>query len=349
MTSIDEKYFKPTQKQLDEEFIGACYTNKLFLIKICLDLGADVNAKNMVDKNAFDICISNPQVRYNETENKSTTFETIKYLISRGLKIEKRKDMIHYIIQYTDDVNIISYFLEQGYDINEPSDSVVSKETPLICAINRGKTELAKFLIEKGANIDKKSNNVNPLYQACFQLDYHMIEFLIEKGVKVENSLLAAPFMKFGSTVYYTTRPSFEHKIPKIISVLLKNGCDLTFKDTEGRTILHHAVRFNMLAVVIDIINEASEKLEEKEFIDFIETEDTHGIPAIGLLKQYSSYSSNISVTECNNTESIRKILMNAIENYKKKREQYIKNIKLDIDTVKKWCGEHNYIVCQKI
>lgn len=65
----------------------------------------------------------------------------------------------------------------------------IDGETPLISAISKEKDDLARFLIDKGANMSHRTlkNNWTPIYVAACLGTIEMLEFLIGKGADVNS------------------------------------------------------------------------------------------------------------------------------------------------------------------
>ena len=79
---------------------------------------------------------------------------------------------------------IVKFLIEKGADIEDKNNNGY---TPLIWTSSYGYTEIIKFLVEKGADIEAKNNNGDtPLICAFENRRIEIIKFLIEKGANYE-------------------------------------------------------------------------------------------------------------------------------------------------------------------
>ena len=103
----------------------------------------------------------------------------------------------------TSDINSVKLHIEAGSDLN-PKDEILGS-TPLITAVVFGKTEIARALIEGGADLNMSNNEGStPLYCAAFFGRTELASILIEKGAdkSIRNN--------FGSTALETVSVPFE-------------------------------------------------------------------------------------------------------------------------------------------
>ena len=79
------------------------------------------------------------------------------------------------------DLDVIRQHIAAGSDLNEKEPAVGS--TPLISAAVFGKTEVARALIEAGADVNLKNNEGStPLHSAAFLCRLEIVEMLLENG-----------------------------------------------------------------------------------------------------------------------------------------------------------------------
>ena len=77
--------------------------------------------------------------------------------------------------------------------INEyfPLEISVMKWTPLLMAVNNGQLEIIKLLIDKGANINKKSFfGFSPIHIAVLQENINIVIYLLKIGVYIDLDIL---------------------------------------------------------------------------------------------------------------------------------------------------------------
>ncbi|WP_300757406.1 ankyrin repeat domain-containing protein [uncultured Brachyspira sp.] len=117
--------------------------------KMLAEYGADIN---YVDNYGY------PLIRY---AVQSGCLDIVKYLVSKGIDPAMKYELEEYYPNvnisllsgtlYNSDTEMAKYLIEQGADVNTPTPS--EDGYPLLLqAIDNGKTELVKLLIEKGAD-----------------------------------------------------------------------------------------------------------------------------------------------------------------------------------------------------
>ncbi|MCZ9839336.1 ankyrin repeat domain-containing protein [Brachyspira hyodysenteriae] len=133
------------------ETIGYVGESKCYLdkFKMLAEYGADIN---YVDSYGY------PLIRY---AVQSGCLDIVKYLVSKGIDPAMKYELKEYYPNvnisllastlYNSDTEMAKYLIEQGADVNTPIPS--EDGYPLLLqAIDNGKTELVKLLIEKGAD-----------------------------------------------------------------------------------------------------------------------------------------------------------------------------------------------------
>ena len=100
-----------------------------------------------------------------------------------GWKQEKLKDAIK-----DNDINRVQQFIDVGADINYSHKSDYGI-TPLWLACVHGHLEVARLLIEKGADKDKaEMDGMTPLFAACDEGHLEIVRLLIEKGADLDKA-----------------------------------------------------------------------------------------------------------------------------------------------------------------
>jgi ankyrin repeat protein len=130
----------------------------------------------------------------------------------------------------------VKELLDGGADVNAVTMDELGVEgiTPLIWVSQRKYPEIAKLLIERGANVDSKtSTRETPLHVATENNEYSIAQLLVTKGALVnekntkgETPLLIASRNKKGLG---------------IVRLLLENGADINAADFHGWTPLMFA------------------------------------------------------------------------------------------------------------
>lgn len=105
------------------------------------------------------------------------------------------------------DLDVIKQHIAAGSDLNEQEPTLGS--SPLISAAVFGRTEVARALIEAGANVNLKNNEGSTaLHSAAFLCRLEIVEMLLENGADKE--LLN----NYGSTALQSLLPPFEDVKP---------------------------------------------------------------------------------------------------------------------------------------
>jgi len=117
----------------------------------------------------------------------------------------------------------------------------------LSCFFNQ--EEIAKFLLEKGADPNIASNNdfkVAPLHSAAAISQIEIVNILLQNGANVNAQ------QSSGVTALHSAA---HNGATKIVKLLLKNGADKTAKTKDGKSVLDFATEGNFTKI-INLINE---------------------------------------------------------------------------------------------
>ena len=145
----------------------------------------------------------------------------------------RRGETALFMAASTSTVDIVKLLIKYGAKV-EASDYVPFSATPLLCAIERGNVEVAKFFIENGFNLDDQDYlGRSPLILAASLERSELVESLIESGANVDlkDHLGQTALMKSiacGNIV--------------IFKQLLEAGARIAGKDNFGYNSLEYAV-----------------------------------------------------------------------------------------------------------
>ena len=105
--------------------------------------------------------------------------------------------------------------------------------SPLTLACYRENNEVAKFLIDKGSNINQKSSMGTPLMAAVVKGNMEMVNILLDKKADIngtdENGVTALIY-------------AVQFRNVQAVKVLLQNKADKTKIDKQGKTAFEYAV-----------------------------------------------------------------------------------------------------------
>lgn len=134
-----------------------------------------------------------------------------------------------------DDVELL---IDYGASVNQPG--LVSKETPLHVAVNRGETALniVELLLDSQADITARdSNGDTPVHAAASNMSARTVQILLDRNPRVlnaRNKLGESPLHRGAS-----------NGAVDVVEVLLQKGARIDAKDNSGHAPLHVAAARN--------------------------------------------------------------------------------------------------------
>ena len=155
---------------------------------------------------------------------------------------------------------IIQILLDAGADVNGGG---ASSDSPLIQAIEGDDSQLAKMLLAKGANVNRRSGGNTPLHRAVMDGKLQFVKLLIDHGADLDATgvtgdsplMLAANDVRrrifnllvdSGANIHARSQPhgwtalmwAVRAESLDIVRLLLKLGADVRVKNRNGRTAL---------------------------------------------------------------------------------------------------------------
>ncbi len=172
-------------------------TGSLEVVKLLLDRGADINAKNNSGGTALMVASGKtffwPTETFAQTGRKALVvgsgkghLEVVKLLLDRGADVNaKAKDGDTALMSAAGKGHpeIVERLFNSGADINAKR---TDGFTPLMVASSNGRLEILKLLLGKGADVNAKSENgFTPLMVASSNGRLEILKLLLDKGADV--------------------------------------------------------------------------------------------------------------------------------------------------------------------
>jgi len=185
----------------------------------------------------------------------------VELLISKGADIQAQENLqeltkLHMACR-KGDKDVVKFLISKGAEVDRKNSS---GQTPLWLAANYGHREIVELLINKGADIKEvssKRSGHNPLYIAARNGHREIVELLINKGADVNSRT------RDGSTPLHIATLNGHIETAKL---LVEKGADVNAKSDDGSTALSLA-----------------EKTSDTEIIELLKRhgakEDAAGIP----------------------------------------------------------------------
>ena len=228
---------------------------------------SDSNVKSEEITDASDL--QNPETA------KPAEEELSKELLMMDLYGEIRKGHIEELIKRGVDLNR-EYYIEQGFD---------EKRLPLNFACEMGwyKNDI-ELLVKHGADLDKEDMFGTPLRTACIYGYLSVAKFLIDHGADV-NKKSKHPYIDFNYPLHASVSGA-NRVYSELVEYLLKHGADVNVKDAAGKTPLERAENAKKRA------GEDLDRLSEKSYPQYVKElkqKITELEKSIELLRQYGA------------------------------------------------------------
>lgn len=160
------------------------------------------------------------------------------YLIKKGADVNgKFGDFGHTPLHFTNDIEVARLLVKRGAKVNEKTSYGM---TPLHIAASDGKKEICFLLIEHGAKTDENSEIGTPLIQAVIGGHCEIAKLLIEKGADINKPSKSDGKAPLHWAVFYGR--------DDIVDLLVKQGAGINIKDKKGKTPLYYVNNIPLFA-----------------------------------------------------------------------------------------------------
>ena len=236
--------FKPVGALKQTVLHYAAVENKAYQVQKCLELGADVNAKNFLGRTPLTALLSSTYVLSNKYQGSSS-------------------------IRSVDFSNVVDILLRHGADVND-LDNV--GKTAIDYAIFQGNLNVVKNLIKHGAKLPTDRPGWGGILAEDTDYSPEMIQFLIDHGANVNGNLQGVPLLSqmrrnnwsgvkylidagadLNATGVFCDTPvhfAAGKGSLEMTKLLAERGADLFAKDMLAHSVLHDAVRGGSVQVV---------------------------------------------------------------------------------------------------
>ena len=271
-----------------EAFDKAAYEGNIGIFKLLLKNGADAQAKIKYEENTILFSAAS-----------GGNIEIVKLLIEHGADAKLKNKYYESPLAHVTTKEIAELLIEKGADVNAqkqikrvssfsstfPSNphykgQIEYGSTPLMNAINRENIEIIKLLLENGAEVNTRRNNVrsrgdkmyiSPLFQAVFKKNLEIVKLLIKHEANVshpngegKNILfyadaeeIAKLLIDNGADVNFKDSKKgdtalFELRNPEVIQLLIDRGADVNYRNKLGETPIFRCYYANKMQLLID-------------------------------------------------------------------------------------------------
>jgi ankyrin repeat protein len=245
LTYFTEKGFQLTDKDPKENtiFNHAAKGGNIEFLKLLIEKGVDPKAVNKEGGNAM--LYASQGLR-----NSKNTLETYQFLENLGIAVnivgDRGRNPLHSIAYKSDDLNIFSYFIKKGIDVNLQDNG---GDTPFMNAASSNDLKVVQFLSEyvKDFNL-KDENGRSALAMAVNRNTTDVVDFILKKGADIQAK------DKEGNSVAYYLLNTFKVKDSKVfetkLQLLQENDLSMTQPQYNSNTLLHIATQKNNLALL---------------------------------------------------------------------------------------------------
>ena len=135
-------------------------------------------------------------------------------------------------------IKAVKAIIKKGIDVDLPAKK---DEFPLFYAAGYGRPEIARLLIQAGANVNiRDSYGDTALHIAIRECNYKVAEILINSNADVNAKIEKGFFPGFRPL---HTAVNGKKDIPYLVSLLISKGAEVNSRDAKGKTPLQYAIK----------------------------------------------------------------------------------------------------------
>lgn len=142
---------------------------------------------------------------------------------------------VHDLARTGDVVAMKKLLDEQPNQVNQLSEQGLS---PFLLAAYRGNNEVAKLLVERGADIKTCFPEGSVIYGVIYKNNVEIFELLLQKGVSVDDT---CQFAQFGTPLHF----AMSLKRYELVERILKQKPNLDVLDQHGKSIRELLTMYN--------------------------------------------------------------------------------------------------------
>ncbi len=232
-------------------------------------LYSQVMAKDSTTAGSCNIIKAHDSVSTDSCESLNESKEEYQFMLARDAVSETTSSYtsIHDAVKANDLIAVKQFIKKDKASVNfqkqvkcdSDAGLITCKIEPLHCAILENLTDMAKYLVDNGANVNAwcMAKKFTPLHLAADANNFELVEYLVKHGAAVN--------AKRGSAIYFLhdcracSSALFYAHDPKIITYLIKAGCNPNERGLLERTALFYAAINNDLDAVKCLVDNGAD------------------------------------------------------------------------------------------
>ncbi|CAG5074127.1 Similar to Ank3: Ankyrin-3 (Mus musculus) [Cotesia congregata] len=257
----------PTEKYLNSPLNLAVKSNKIHTVKKFLEIGAEIDKKNLSQQNSFDIALERGnleilEILVDHITNSNISPESYLKLLADLLESSHHK-LLEKLLKKCPEVDIsaampaknflciavqknyypiVELLLKRNINVNSINYSRYGSQTALYIACRIGDSKMADLLLQNGASGDIKYDfyyssapknvdqyNLYPIHIAIVYGYCNVVEVLLNNGEDCNKTY----FTPYG-TEYTALYLACEYHREEIVKLLVARGADVNFRDHRG-------------------------------------------------------------------------------------------------------------------